>query len=67
MGGISLAPGDVVVEGDTATVTYDVLFGGNPAYEGQTGTIELVDGTWVVSRDEFCSFMSSARTPCPAA
>ncbi|HSL57978.1 MAG TPA: hypothetical protein VK866_09070 [Acidimicrobiales bacterium] len=67
MGGISLAPSEVVVDGDTATVTYDVLFGGNAAYEDQTGSISLVDGTWVVSRDEFCSFMSSARTPCPAA
>lgn len=64
-GGITLAPTDVVVTEPTATVTYDVNFGPNPAYTDQTGEISLVDGVWVVSRDEFCSFMASARVPCP--
>lgn len=64
MGGISLAPTDVTVDGDVATITYDVLFGENPAYGDQTGEISLVDGVWTVSRDEFCSFMASARNPC---
>lgn len=64
MGGISLDPTAVVVDGDTATVTYDVLFGGTAAYEGQVGEIERVDDTWVVDREQFCSFMASARTPC---
>ncbi|MFN3216857.1 MAG: iron-siderophore ABC transporter substrate-binding protein [Acidimicrobiales bacterium] len=64
MGGISLAPTDVTVEGDTATITYDVLFGENPAYGDQTGEMTLVDGVWTVSRDEFCGFMASARNPC---
>lgn len=31
MGGVSLAPTDVTVDGDTAMITYDVLFGENPA------------------------------------
>jgi iron complex transport system substrate-binding protein len=66
MGGISLAPTAVVVDGDAATVTYDVLFGDNVAYGDLTGVISLVDGTWVVSRTEFCSFMASARNACPA-
>lgn len=65
MGGISLAPTDVAVDGDAAVITYDVKFGGNVAYGDQTGTIELADGTWTVSREEFCGFMASARTPCP--
>ena len=64
MGGISLAPTDVSVDGDVATVTYDVLFGENPAYEDQTGELTLVDGVWTVPRNEFCGFMASARTPC---
>jgi|GEM_PF-166438 len=64
-GGISLVPTDVTVDGSTAEITYDVNFGENPAYSDQTGTIELVDGVWTVSRDEFCSFMSSARVACP--
>jgi iron complex transport system substrate-binding protein len=66
MGGISLVPTDVAVSGDSATVTYDVLFGDTVAYDTITGEIELVDGTWVVSRAEFCSFMASARIDCPA-
>jgi iron complex transport system substrate-binding protein len=65
MGGIQLTPTNTVIDGETATVTYDVLFAGNPAYQDQTGTLSLVDGVWVVSREEFCAFMASARTPCP--
>ncbi len=65
MGGITLVPTDVSVQGDTATVTYDVLFGDTAAYTALTGEIALVDGTWVVSRAEFCSFMASARNACP--
>lgn len=64
VGGISLSPTAVTIDGDEATVTYDVLFGENAAYSDQTGTIERVDGVWVVARDEFCGFMASARTPC---
>ncbi|MEP1124480.1 MAG: iron-siderophore ABC transporter substrate-binding protein [Ilumatobacter sp.] len=63
-GGIGLSPTAVAVDGETATVTYDVLFGENPAYSDQSGTIQLVDGVWTVSRDEFCAFMSSARVSC---
>lgn len=63
-GGISLRPTEVVVDGDLATVTYDVDFGGNPAYTDQTGSLRLVEGVWTVGRDEFCSFMASARVPC---
>jgi iron complex transport system substrate-binding protein len=66
MGGITLAPTEVVVDGDTATVTYDVMFGATAAYTALTGSIELVDGTWIVSRAEFCGFMASARNACPA-
>ena len=66
MGGITLVPTDVVADGDAATVTYDVMFGDTAAYTALTGTITLVDGTWVVSRAEFCGFMASARNACPA-
>ena len=66
MGGISLDPTDVVIEGDSATVTYDVLFGGTPAYTAQTGTLTRIDGVWRLAKAEFCSFMASARNPCPA-
>ena len=65
VGGIALSPTDVVVDGDTATITYDVMFAGQPAYQGQEGVAERVDGAWQVSRDEFCGFMAAARNPCP--
>jgi iron complex transport system substrate-binding protein len=65
MGGITLVPTEVVVDGDAATVTYDVMFGATAAYTALTGQIALVDGTWVVSRNEFCGFMASARNACP--
>lgn len=66
MGGITLEPTNVVVDGDTATVTYDVLFGDTAAYGGLDGEITRVDGVWTVSREEFCAFMSSARNSCPS-
>lgn len=65
MGGITMDVTEVVLGGDTATVTYDVLFGGTAAYSDLTGTLVRVGDTWTVTRDEFCSFMASARTPCP--
>ena len=65
MGGITLDPTAVVVNGTSGTVTYDVMFGDTAAYTALTGLIDLVDGTWVVSREEFCSFMASARNACP--
>jgi hypothetical protein len=66
VGGIELIPVGVEVTGDAAGITYDVMFAGNQAYGGQTGTIQRVDGTWQVSREEFCGFMAAARNPCPA-
>ena len=66
MGGISLVPTAVVVDGDAATLTYDVMFGEETAYTALEGEMSLVDGVWVVSREEFCNFMASARNACPA-
>ena len=63
-GGVSLEPTAVAIDGDVASVTYNVLFGGSAAYSDLSGEMQLVDGVWVVSRDTFCGFMSSARTPC---
>ena len=64
MGGISLRPTGAKIEGDIATIIYDVLFGVTPAYESLERTITRVDGVWKVSRDDYCGFLSSARTPC---
>ncbi|NNC91734.1 MAG: hypothetical protein HKN80_04520, partial [Acidimicrobiia bacterium] len=36
MGGIGVLPTAVAIDGDTAVVTYDLLFGGNPTYPDLT-------------------------------
>lgn len=64
LGGIEMVVKAVSIEGETATVTYDVLIGGSPAYTDLDGTATAADGTWTVTREEFCGFMSSAQTPC---
>ena len=65
MGGIGVAPSAVVIDGDTAVVTYDLLFGGNPTYPDLTGpAVKTADG-WKITREGFCSLMSSARVGCP--
>lgn len=65
-GGISLEPTSVVIDGDEAEVTYDVLFGGSAAYTDMSGDAVLRDGVWMVTRARFCAFMSSARVSCPS-
>jgi iron complex transport system substrate-binding protein len=67
VGGITVEPTDVAAEGDSATVTYRVLFGGNETYSDLTMDVARVDGEWVVPTDTFCGFLASARTPCAAA
>ncbi len=65
MGGIGVLPTAVVIDGDTAVVTYDLLFGGNPTYPDLTGdAVKTADG-WKITRAGFCSLMSSARVGCP--
>ncbi len=64
VGGIALVPTSIVITGDTAAITYDVTFAGQTAYEDQDGSVERVDGAWIVARDEFCGFMAAARNPC---
>lgn len=66
MGGIGVAVTAVSVDGDTATVTYDLLFAGNPSYPDLTGeAVKTADG-WKITRAGFCSLMSSARVGCPS-
>jgi GNAT superfamily N-acetyltransferase len=64
VGGIRVDVTAVGIAGDEATATYDVVFGGKPAYQQLTGKLHRAAGGWAVSRSEFCSFMSSARAPC---
>ena len=64
-GGIKLVPTAVAINGDQAAVTYDVLFGTTTQYRALKGEALREGSAWKVSREEFCSFMASARTPCP--
>ena len=66
MGGVGLVATGITVSGDSAEVTYDLLFGGNPTYPDLTGDAIRVDGTWLVTREMFCSIMTSARVGCPS-
>lgn len=63
-GGFGMEPTAVEINGDEAIITYNVLFGGTAAYTDLTGTAHRVDGTWTVSREAYCGFLASARTPC---
>ena len=66
MGGVSLAAKDISVAGDVAVVTYDLLFAGTPTYPNLTGDAVRIDGVWKITREMFCSIMTSARVGCPA-
>jgi hypothetical protein len=65
MGGVELAPSAVTINGETAEVTYDLLFGGTPTYPDLVGDAVLIDETWMITRDMFCGMMASARVGCP--
>ncbi len=60
--------GGVRVNGTQAAVTYTVLIAGKPALANQTGTAVLVNGSWKVGEQSFCSLLSlqgQAPPPCP--
>lgn len=67
MGGISVVVTTVVIDGDSASVGYDLLFGGNPTYPDLSGMAVRTGEGWKVTRRTFCSLMSSARVGCPGA
>jgi hypothetical protein len=66
MGGVSLAATKITVDDTVAEVIYDFLFAGTPTYPNQIGDAVLVDETWMITRDMFCSIMASARVGCPS-
>jgi hypothetical protein len=67
MGGVALVPSAVTINGETADVSYDLLFGGSPTYPDLSGDAVLVDEEWKITREMFCGMMASARVGCPAA
>ena len=67
MGGVSVEIESIAIDGVDATLTYTLLFGGNPTYTGLSGSAVLTDAGWQIGRDMFCGLMSSARVGCPDA
>jgi hypothetical protein len=65
VGDIFLEATAVGVDGDTAIVIYDLMFGGAVFQPDQTGDAVRSDGTWQVTREYFCSVMALARVSCP--
>jgi hypothetical protein len=57
-GGISLAPSTAVIDGQTATITYDLLFGASAACNDLSRPATLVDGTWTVGQNDYCDFLA---------
>jgi len=65
MGGVSLDPKSVTIDGDLAAVNYDFLFGGSPSYTDLTGDAVRTAAGWQITREMFCDIMRSARSSCP--
>jgi hypothetical protein len=65
VGDIFLEATAVGVDGDTAIVIYDLMFGGAVFQPDQTGDAVRPEGTWQVTREYFCSVMALARVSCP--
>jgi hypothetical protein len=66
MGGISVNVREVTVDGDSATLVYDLMFNDNPTYPDLAGRAVRTEAGWQVPRGAFCSLMSSARVGCPS-
>ena len=64
-GSIELPVTAITVNGESATVTFDVLGNGATMAADLTGEMIQVDGAWIVSRDSFCDAMKLARQSCP--
>jgi len=65
VGGVTTEVSAVVIDGDTAEVTYTLMFAGNPTYPGLEGDAVRTEEGWKISRDMFCGIMASARVGCP--
>jgi hypothetical protein len=66
MGGVAVNVKEVTVDGDSATLIYDLMFNDNPTYPDQSGRAVRTEAGWQVPRGAFCSLMSSARVGCPS-
>ena len=66
-GGVSVEATGVTIEGDSAVISYSLLFGGNPTYTDLSGDAVRTAAGWQITRKMFCSLMTSARVGCPLA
>jgi hypothetical protein len=65
--GIRAVVTDVSIDGDVAEIKYVLYFNDVEAPYGELdGTLNNVDGAWMLSRDEYCAFQAQARNNCPA-
>ncbi|MEM9746423.1 MAG: ABC transporter substrate-binding protein [Actinomycetota bacterium] len=67
------ALGDITAEvvrastdGDTVTVVYNAIAGGEPAIDGLDARLRKVDGVWMVLRDDLCRAVAAAGIVCPS-
>lgn len=62
--GVTLEVVSVDIAGNTADITFDILLNGSPVQPGNSGVLTLVDETWVVEYDTFCSIVALANYSC---
>ena len=65
VGGIQLQPTAVVITGDNAAVTYDVLFAGTPVYTDLDGAAVRQNGEWVITRGRVLRLHGVGPQPMP--
>ncbi|MEM1333526.1 MAG: ABC transporter substrate-binding protein, partial [Actinomycetota bacterium] len=65
-GGVEVLPQRATINGDLATVLFDVALGGTVAAEDFTADLTLVDGVWVASRSQVCTYVALIGVQCPA-
>jgi hypothetical protein len=51
---------------DEAWIEYHIELGGSPSFSGRFGQMLLVDGTWIITTETYCSGVSLAGVACPA-
>lgn len=56
----------VINNSTTATVTYSINLGGQPALQNQTGTAVKVNGSWLVGDSSFCALLQLEGQAVPA-
>ena len=65
LGGVTISTVRASIIGDTAFVTFDADIGGGST-PGLQGELRLVDGTWVATREQVCTYVAFIGVTCPA-